>query len=215
MRFPPLLAPLALLALLVPACSSAYYGAMEKFGVHKRDILVDRVEDARDEQEEAKEQFSSALEQFTAMVGYQGGELEDQYDELKSELDRSEERAKAVTERIDSVEDVAEALFEEWRDELGQYTDPSLKRRSEEQLQETERNYGQMVAAMRRAESKMEPVLKVFRDQVLFMKHNLNARALASLEGVAAELDTDVAALIRDMQASIDEANAFISRMEN
>lgn len=209
------LVPLFLIILLAPACSSAYYGAMEKFGVHKRDILVDRVEEARDEQQEAKETFASALEQFTAVVGYQGGDLKDQYDKLKSELTQSEDRAKEVTDKIDSVEAVAEALFEEWEDELGQYTDPGLKRKSADQLRETERNYRKMVAAMRRAESKMEPVLSVFRDQVLFMKHNLNARALASLSGVAAELDSDVAALIKDMQASIDEANAFISRMES
>ncbi len=203
------------LLLFTAACSSAYYGAMEKFGVHKRDILVDRVEEARDEQEEAKEQFASALEQFTAVVGFQGGDLRDQYGKLKSELAQSEDRAKEVSDRIDSVEDVAEALFDEWEDELEQYSDATLKRKSEDQLRETRRTYRTMLSAMRRAESKMEPVLRVFRDQVLFMKHNLNARALASLEGVAAELDTDVAALIRDMQTSIDEANAFISRMES
>jgi hypothetical protein len=31
-------------------CSSMYYGAMEKLGVHKRDIMVDRVKEARDSQ---------------------------------------------------------------------------------------------------------------------------------------------------------------------
>ena len=38
------------------ACQKAYYSTMEKFGVHKRDIMVDRVGEARDSQEEAKEQ---------------------------------------------------------------------------------------------------------------------------------------------------------------
>jgi chromosome segregation ATPase len=214
MNTPRLTTALTLLV-LVPACSSAYYGAMETFGVHKRDILVDRVEEARDGQEQAKEQFASALEHFTAVVGLEGGDLQEQYGKLKAELERSEERAGDVTDRIDSVESVADALFDEWEAELDQYSDPKLRRSSEEQLKDTRRNYKKMLAAMRRAESKMEPVLTVFRDQVLFMKHNLNARALASLEGVAAELDTDVAALIRDMQTSIDEANAFISRMES
>ncbi len=214
MRVPQIMVVSSLL-ILVSACSSAYYGAMEKFGVHKRDILVDRVEEARDGQEEAKEQFASALEQFTAVVGFKGGDLQSKYKDLKSELESSEDRAKEVTERIDSVENVAAALFGEWEEELEQYSDPNLKRRSEEQLRDTRRTYRRMLSAMHRAESKMEPVLSVFRDQVLYMKHNLNARALASLEGVAAELDTDVAALIRDMQTSIDEANAFISRMES
>ena len=59
----------ALLVLpLLTACSSAQYAVMEKFGIHKREILVDRVEDARDSQEEAKQQFASALEELPGPV---------------------------------------------------------------------------------------------------------------------------------------------------
>ena len=56
--------------LLLAGCASAYYGAMEKFGIEKRDILVDRVEDSREAQEEAREQFESALEQFIAATNF-------------------------------------------------------------------------------------------------------------------------------------------------
>ena len=48
--------------LLIAGCGNPYYGAMEKVGVHKRDIMVDRVESARDAQQDAQEQFKSALE---------------------------------------------------------------------------------------------------------------------------------------------------------
>ena len=44
-----------LMMLITVGCSRAYYGAMEKVGVHKRDIMVDRVESARDAQQDAKE----------------------------------------------------------------------------------------------------------------------------------------------------------------
>ena len=50
------------------ACSTAYYSALEKVGIEKREILVDRVEDARDAQEDASEQFASALDQFRSVV---------------------------------------------------------------------------------------------------------------------------------------------------
>jgi len=206
----PVLSLVLLVLLAVPACSSAYYGAWEAVGVHKREILVDRVEDARDDQEKAKEQFVTALDEFKLAVGYEGGELEQVYKKLQGELDRSEDRAEKVKDRIESVEKVAEALFEEWEKELEQYTSADLRRKSEESLAETRRRYRKMIGAMKLAESKMEPVLVVFRDHVLYLKHNLNAKALASLDSVAAELDKDVAALVRDMETSIDEANAFI-----
>ncbi len=207
--------PMALMvvSLMLTSCGKAYYGTWEALGVHKRDIMVDRVENARDDQEEAKEQFASALEQFSALFEFDGGELEAKYKALKSELDESEKRAAAVTSRISSVESVSAALFGEWETELEQYTNASLRSASEKQLKETRKKYDQMIAAMHRAEGKMQPVLSAFRDQVLFLKHNLNARAIASIEGTAGELETDVAQLIAEMQTSIDEADAFIEQM--
>src|ERR1041385_7140298 len=56
------------LVLLLGGCSSAYYGAMEKIGFAKREILVDRVEKTRDAQNEAKQQFASALDHFLAVT---------------------------------------------------------------------------------------------------------------------------------------------------
>ncbi len=194
-------------------CDSAYYKTMEVFGHQKRELLVDRVEDARDSQEQAKEQFASALEKFSSVVNFNGGELESRYKQLDSELQTSKSRAEAVRKRIGDVEDVAKALFKEWKSELDQYSDEKLRRSSEEKLQQTEDRYGQLIAALKRAESKMEPVLTVFNDQVLFLKHNLNAQAIASLQDEFVSVEADISSLIKDMEASIAEANSFIDDM--
>lgn len=203
-----------LIAVMLCGCSTAYYKTMETFGVHKRDIMVDKVKDASEAQEEAKEQFKDALEKFASVVTVDGGELQEKYDVLSAQLDRSEARAKAVTDRIAEVEDVSNALFKEWSRELNDYNSESLRRSSERQLIDTQRRYDQLLSAMQRAESKMQPVLVAFRDQVLYLKHNLNARAIASLQGAVVTMESDVAQLVRDMEASIAEANAFIESME-
>ena len=195
-------------------CSSAYYGTMEQLGYHKRDLMVNRVESAREAQEDAKEEFESALEKFSSVLQFDGGKLEDKYDQLKKAYDRSNARAETVRERIESVEDVAEALFEEWEEELGQYSSASLRRSSERKLNQTKRQYAQLISAMKRAERKMDPVLTAFHDQVLFLKHNLNAKAIASLQTELGSVEAEVNSLIRDMEASIKEADAFISSME-
>jgi len=182
-------------------------------GYHKRDILVERVDEARNEQEEAKEQFRDALEAFQSVVAFDGGDLRAVYDRLSHELDASEARAEAVTDRIASVNRVATDLFEEWETELDQYESADLRRRSEEQLWATKSRYEQLYAAMRRAESKMEPVLVAFRDQVLFLKHNLNAQAVASLQGEVVTLQAEIDDLIAEMEEAIAEADAFIASM--
>ncbi len=194
-------------------CATAYYGAMEQLGLEKRDLLIDRVVDAAAAQEDAKEEFANALEAFRAVVAVDGGELEATYDRLSKAHERSEERAERVRSRIKEVKGVSKDLFREWEQELDQYSDPSLRRASEGQLDATRDRYAVLAAKMDKAAASMDPVLTAFNDRVLFLKHNLNARAIASLGDESAVIENDVADLIAEMERSIAEADAFISEM--
>jgi flagellin-specific chaperone FliS len=205
--------PIALV-LLLAGCSSAYYGAMEKMGVAKREILADRVEKTRESQTEAKEQFADALQRFLALTKTDGGDLQKKYDEMSRDFVKSEARAKDVRERIAAVEDVAEALFREWKQELAQYSSASLRADSERQLESTRRRYENLLSLMRKAADRMTPVLATFRDQVLYLKHNLNARALAQLDSTNRSLEADISRLISDMETSIREAESFIKELK-
>lgn len=198
---------------LLACCTTAYYRALETVGIEKRDILVDRVENARDSQTQAKEQFASALERYRSVVSVEGGDLEEIYDRLAAELDRSRARADAVEERVAAVESVAEDLFDEWEDELGQYSDAGLRRQSQQLLAATRADYRRLIAAMQRAEAAMEPVLTLFNDQVLFLRHNLNARAIGSLEAELADIERATQRLIAEMERSIEEASRFIAAL--
>ena len=200
-------------SVLLSGCQRAYYGTMEALGHPKRELLVDRVASARDSQTEAKEQFESALEQFSSVLNFSGGELEEKYKQLNAEFERSETKAKKVKKRIGDVENVAEALFDEWTSELEDYSSDKLRRASERKLEQTRKRYTQLINAMHRAEEKTGPVLSAFRDQVLFLKHNLNARAIASLHDELANVEAEIGSLIKEMEVSIAEADKFISAM--
>ena len=190
---------------------SIYYRARESLGAHKRDIVVYRVEEARDELEDARTQFVSALDKFTSVTRFDGGDLEDLYRQLKRELENSAARAKAVSNRINAVEEVANALFGEWQAELDEYASRNLRTTSRQQLKQTHQHYNRLMRAMHRAEKKILPVLSAFKDQVLFLKHNLNAQAIASLHHELRSIGMDIAALINAMEKSIFEANAFVN----
>lgn len=209
----PLLAMAAIV--LLTACQSAYYGAMERLGVAKRDIMVDRVEEAQDAQQEGQEQFQNALEQFRSVVNFDGGDLQQVYDRLDSEFQRSEQAADRIRDRIEAVEDVADALFDEWEDELDLYTNQQLRRDSEQQLRATRERYDQLARAMQRSEATLDPVLDSLRDNVLYLKHNLNARAIASIRGELDTIDADVDELMAAMEAAIAESDRFIAQMRS
>lgn len=195
-------------------CKTAYYGAWEKFGYFKRDILKERVIEARDEQQAASEQFKDALTKLKEVTGFDGGNLEKTYRQLQAEFDESQARADAVSKRIRSMETVAEDLFAEWEKEIGQIQTPAMASSSRQKLRETQARYEEMRGALKKAESSMSPVLAQFRDYTLYLKHNLNAQAIASLKGEAISIQNDIGRLINEMNASITRADAFVKSLE-
>lgn len=202
------------LVIALSGCSSAYYSAMEKVGIHKRDIMVDRVVDAKESQQEAQAQFKSALEEMTALINFDGGDLEEQYKVIQGQYEDSKEAAEHVSSRINKIEDVADALFDEWQDEIEQISSSNLKRQSSSKLRETQRRYESLVRSMRKAESKMGPVLSALKDNSLFLKHNLNAKAVGALQGEMVSIKNDVSALIKDMNSAIEQSQQFIDMLE-
>jgi hypothetical protein len=215
----PSVLPRRLLLLLFPAlltltsCRSVMYSAYEKFGIQKRDLLRKRVVAARDEQKDAQQEFKDALTRIKEMTGFDGGALEKNYRSLQSDYDDAAARVAAVHQRVDDVETVAGDLFAEWKKENKQIESPALRETSRRQLDDTRLRYDNMIAALKRSEKTMDPVLHRLRDYTLALKHSLNAQAIAALSGESAKIQTDVASLIADMDASIARADEFIRQM--
>lgn len=202
------LSGLFLLTVLFFSCET-----LQLIGKEHREKMTFLVQAAREDQEAAKEQFRSALEEFASIVNFRGGDLQKKYDQVRYQYDASKSRAEQVSSRIAQIENVANKLFREWEDELEMYQNKDLRNSSQKKLMQTRVTYNDFIRAMRRAESKMQPVLALFQDQVLFLKHNLNASAVSSLEGEVATLQSDVNDLVRELERSIAEANSFINTM--
>jgi hypothetical protein len=67
---------------------------------------------------------------------------------------------------------------------------------------------------MTRAEARIAPVLKPLQDRVLFLKHNLNARAIGALGNELVTVRGSVDSLVTELEAAIKEADAFIKDMD-
>lgn len=205
---------LLLLTLGLLGCQTTYYNTMEKFGYAKRDILVDRVEEATETQAEVKEQFQSAYQAFNALLQLEGSDLESRYETLNDAYEDSSDKAEQLQDRVEAVESVAEALFDEWQQELDQYSSASLKASSAKKLRITQNRYNSYLTSLKRAEARVAPVLAVFKDQVLYLKHNLNAEKVSALKGEVRRFDSDVKGLVKEMDRSIADARQFIQGLE-
>ena len=204
---------LASLVFTLAACNTVYYAAWEKLGYEKRDLLKSAVKAARGAQKETGEEFQDALTQLQKLTGYRGGNLESAYNRFKGEYEDCEAQATAVRSEIREVDTVARDLLREWEREIRQYENASLAADSRRKLADTRSRFEQLSSSLHAAESTMEPVLRQFRDQVLYLKHNLNAAAVGSLRGKADNIQGDIQRLLAQMNRSIAEADRFIQTL--
>ena len=196
--------------IFISGCSTAYYSAMEKIGKEKRHILIDKVEDVQDSQTKAQEEFKDALTKIKELYSFDGGELETFYDKLKDSYEDCDSRADQIEKRINTVEEVAGDLFAEWEAEITQMNDVNLKNSSRQSLRDSKIKYQKLEKVMNNSTKGMYPVLAKLKDYVLYLKHNLNAKAVGSLSGEVVSIEKDVTRLVNDMTASIKEAENFI-----
>lgn len=207
-------ASLLMIILFSGCANSVYYAGMEKVGFHKRDIMVDRVKNVQESQKEAQEEFKSALEQFGSLVTIKDSDLKSSYEKFNDEYEDVTQAAEELSNKIDKLEDVSLALFEEWSDELNLYKNQKLKAQSQKNLKVTKSKYTSMMKSMRSSEKSMTPILDTFRDNVLILKHSLNAQAIGALQGEFGTLKKEISVLISRMNQSIKASDTFIKEMK-
>jgi hypothetical protein len=198
------------LTIVLTGCQTTYYTVWEKLGKEKRHLLRDNVEKQRVEQEKASEEFKDALTRVKEIYGFEGGDLEEFYNKLKDDYDACEERAEKVEKRIDQVEQIAADLFKEWDTEINEMENQKFKTKSRQSLADTKKRYARLHKSMVNAHSSMKPVLQQLKDYVLYLKHNLNAQAIGALKQEAEDIESEVEKLIKDINTSIKEADAFL-----
>jgi hypothetical protein len=204
-----------ILVIVFTGCRSTYYAMWESVGKEKRHLLKDEVTAAREDQAQASEEFKDALTRIKELTGFKGGELEDAYRRLKGDFEDCQHRAAVIDDRIRNVDQIATDLFAEWEGEIGQLTNATFRSKSRQSLIRTRDRYKRLHQSMVLARSRMDPVLIRLNDYVLYLKHNLNAQAVGALGAEMTAIQSDVNMLIRDIERSIQEADAFLNTFES
>jgi uncharacterized protein YukE len=195
------------------SCSTAYYSAWEMLGKEKRDLLRSNVETVKKDQEKAADEFEDALERLRSLYSVDAGELEKVYDTIQDDSEDATGRADEIGDRIAKIDSIADDLFKEWEREIEEISNATYRAKSREKLDETQDTYAALAASLKKAEASMDPVLTHLKDNVLFLKHNLNAAAIAGLSTEMDRIGADIEELIADMRASIAEADRFLETL--
>ncbi len=195
------------------AVNNAKYSAYEAVGFEKRDLFKREVSNVKEDQEDTGEAFKDALTRLKEIYNVDGGDLEKQHSKLKDSLDDAKEEAAELSARIRKVDEVANDLFEEWSEEISEIKTSDLRSKSTKQLTQTKRRYRELEEQLNRSEKKMAPVLAKLNDQVLFLKHNLNAKAIGGLKEEQGKIQADIKSLINEVNESTRQAEAFIETL--
>lgn len=195
------------------AVNNAKYSAYEAVGFEKRDLFKREVSNVKEDQEDTGEAFKDALTRLKEIYNVDGGDLEKQHSKLKDSLDEAKEEAAELSARIRKVDEVANDLFEEWSAEISEIQTSDLRSKSTNQLTQTKRRYRELEEQLNRSEKKMAPVLAKLNDQVLFLKHNLNAKAIGGLKEEQGKIQADIKSLINEVNESTRQAEAFIETL--
>lgn len=195
------------------AVNKAKYSAYEAVGIEKRDLFKKEVANVKDDQEESGDSFKDALTKLKEIYAFDGGDLEDKHDDLNESYLNAKEKADIVKNRISTLNTTATDLFAEWEGEIQEISSADLQRQSREKLAETKKKYKMLYKQLKASESKVTPVLTKLKDQVLFLKHNLNAKAIAGLKVESSKIQSEIKGLIDEMNESNKKAEEFIKTL--
>ena len=202
------------LILFMSSCqTTSYYKTKGWFGAEKRELFVDSVEGVRNSLQDNIDVFKKATAGINVVINVKKEKMEEQHEHLKNDYENCESEAGDIRSRIDTMEAISGDFFDQWMEEMELYNNESFRNASRTKYNKVRKRYTKLVQNLREVEVKLEPALNGFRDQVLFLKHNINAQSVASLEDELVTVEAEIDALIRELQGAIKESTAFISSM--
>lgn len=201
-------------ALLLSSCQGMYYSTMARFGIDKRDILIERLDKTSEAMSRLDQRFEEMSTAYGATIHLEGGDLPAMHKEFAKSYDRTESAATSFHSRIGDIHSVAGALFEEWKLKTGEILDPDLREQSLRNFGHAQTSYTKLVRTMREVETEIDPVLTRFRDHVVFLKLNLHRMTLSSLQETEEELLLDVEHIRELLAQAIDETAAFTEQID-
>lgn len=201
-------------SLILSGCTTIYYETWEALGKQKRDLLRDNLKDAREDQKDVQNELKDALTHIKELYGLDGGNLEKAYERARDDYEDAKGEAEKLHKRIAKVEEIGGDLFEEWEKEAKTISNAKMREDSLKKLTASKAKFKPMLSAMKNTEKSIAPVMTKLHDQMLYLKHNLNAQALGSLKKEMGGIEKDVAKLIADMEKSIAQSESFIKTLE-
>jgi SpoU rRNA methylase family enzyme len=205
-RFVP---PVGVALILVAAVSVA----ATQSGVKQTEKLAKRAGDTVKAIEETKQQLERTLNLYNSIVQNKTEDTKKAYKDLGKWMEECDKKRANVGVKVESMEKEAHTFFAEWTQSLDGITNPDMRKRSQDRLNETRVRYGDILTAGRQAGGEFDAFMGSLHDQFVYLGYDLNPAALASLAGDAKKLNAQAAAMFEEINKTTKLANEYISSL--
>jgi Protein of unknown function (DUF2959) len=170
-------------AVLPLVCSSCMFGSAPRGPDQVKALMVTIEDVARESETSQKETVAAvqALQKFAAANF--GNDALAAYAELKQAVEHSEQREEALRRSLEPMKAAADTLFQSWTTDLDAFGSPELRQRSKERLENNRARFQAILKTAGSALASYTDINRRLRDHVLFFDHDLNAEALAAVQG--------------------------------
>ncbi|MCK6460067.1 MAG: DUF2959 domain-containing protein [Planctomycetes bacterium] len=207
--------PRAVAAALVlaglPACSMVNDLIKGKTGPADVDDLVAAVENVHKELDASKGAMLAAVQELQTVTAPDfSGDAVKAYEKLVDTVENSEDQADELRNRIEKMQAEAVPVFDQWTKDLEAYSNPEMRQRSQARLSAARERYDAVVAAVEPVLVEYEAINQSFRDHVLFLKHDMNPAALATIQDDVRRIAKDAASLDGRFNSGRAAAMAYV-----
>lgn len=179
----------AILGLALLSTIGCQTTSRESRSIHRVDDLLTTIERVHFLSEQGQRGVREALGALHEIVAPKfGGDPATDYGAFVLALEACEAQAEELEESIDPMREAAEALFDQWTADLVAFSNPDMRARSRERLENTRRRYQAIVAAVQPTQAEFASMNRSLRDCALFLGHDFNSGAVQTLAPTVRDL---------------------------
>lgn len=154
------------------------------------------------------------IKNFSTVVTFDGKIIENKYLEFYNEMNSYQNLALEYRNKHGQIVKVTNDILAEWKNELGQYRIESYRKKSQEDLSETEKSYKNYINKFENKLNEMDGRLVELQDCILLIKHKLYGRTVIALDTEVNKIIRGINELITQINELIKEVNLFRDALE-
>ena len=163
----------------------------------------------------ARVEVEKTLTAYNNLVTQPSKNMKSDYKKLLKSMDSMNKKVTDATTKIAAMQSAADTYFAGRSGTIKTIQDPVLHKQAQERMEQSQKDFGDVLALLRQAGGALDPFRKQLADQIKFLGSDLNPSATASLKPQADRLNADGAAVFSGTDQAISKSNVYFDGLKS